>query len=259
MLIFLSIYWPYLIPRPAIPLEEPDLKVLTYNILQGNSVDGQENYDGQLAILRQADADVQARIDEALKLQERLGKRMGQIVVDKGWVSENDVLRCLSEQLGVPFVRLRPGLFDPSTAALLDVGVARRLGVMPLFRVRSVCYLATSKPQDMPTFEEVGERLQCRVRPILARHEDIWHVSRNPSLFCSGQGSNIGDLPREMNEFFGSMINMDDPRHFRLRSIVSKGFTPREPSSAMKAKLAPILTTTAQTEPTTGVRVSPSA
>ena len=24
-----------------------------------------------------------------------------------------------------------------------------------------------------------------------------------------------------MNEFFGSMINMDDPKHFRLRSIVS--------------------------------------
>ncbi|BAN02999.1 cytochrome P450 [Ilumatobacter coccineus] len=62
----------------------------------------------------------------------------------------------------------------------------------------------------------------------LTRHEDIWAVSRNASLFCSGQGSNIGDLPQEMNEFFGSMINMDDPKHFRLRSIVSKGFTPKE-------------------------------
>lgn len=62
----------------------------------------------------------------------------------------------------------------------------------------------------------------------LTRHDDIWHVSRNPQLFCSGQGSNIGDLPVEINEFFGSMINMDDPKHFRLRSIVSKGFTPKE-------------------------------
>ena len=62
----------------------------------------------------------------------------------------------------------------------------------------------------------------------LARHEDIWLVSRNAKLFCSGQGSNIGDLPQDMNEFFGSMINMDDPKHFRLRSIVSKGFTPKE-------------------------------
>ena len=62
----------------------------------------------------------------------------------------------------------------------------------------------------------------------LTRHDDIWHVSRNPKLFCSGQGFNIGDIPQEMNEFFGSMIGMDDPKHFRLRSIVSKGFTPKE-------------------------------
>ena len=62
----------------------------------------------------------------------------------------------------------------------------------------------------------------------LVRHDDIWHVSRHPQLFCSGKGSNIGDLPVEINEFFGSMINMDDPKHFRLRSIVAKGFTPKE-------------------------------
>ncbi len=115
----------------------------------------------------------QARIDEALKLQERLGKRMGQIIIDKGWVGENDVLRSLGEQLGVPFVRVRPGLFDPTTTALLDKSVARRLCVMPLFRIRSVVYLATAKPQDMPTFEEVSERMQCVVRPVLARKEDI--------------------------------------------------------------------------------------
>ena len=62
----------------------------------------------------------------------------------------------------------------------------------------------------------------------ITRHDDIWQVSRNPQLFCSGKGSNIGDLPTEMNEFFGSMINMDDPKHFRLRNIVSRGFAPKE-------------------------------
>ena len=62
----------------------------------------------------------------------------------------------------------------------------------------------------------------------LARHEDVFAASRNAHLFCSGQGSNIGDMPVELNEFFGSMINMDDPKHFRLRSLVAKGFTPKE-------------------------------
>jgi cytochrome P450 len=69
----------------------------------------------------------------------------------------------------------------------------------------------------------------------LTRYEDIWQASRNPQLFCSGRGSNIADLPQEMNEFFGSMINMDDPKHFRLRSIVSKGFTPKEVARVERA------------------------
>jgi methyl-branched lipid omega-hydroxylase len=61
----------------------------------------------------------------------------------------------------------------------------------------------------------------------LTRYEDVWTASRNPQLFSSGQGTNIPDLPIEIAEFFGSMINMDDPRHNRLRSIVAKGFTPK--------------------------------
>ncbi len=61
----------------------------------------------------------------------------------------------------------------------------------------------------------------------VTRWEDVWIVSRNPELFLSGKGSNIGDLPVELLEFFGSMINMDAPRHTKLRLLVNKGFTPR--------------------------------
>ena len=52
-------------------------------------------------------------------------------------------------------------------------------------------------------------------------------ASRHPEWFCSGEGTNITDLPPEFREFFGSMITMDDPRHARLRKVVSAGFTPR--------------------------------
>jgi cytochrome P450 len=61
----------------------------------------------------------------------------------------------------------------------------------------------------------------------VVKHADILEVSRSPEIFCSGKGSNIGDLPEPFLEFFGSMINMDEPRHGRLRRIVSRGFTPR--------------------------------
>jgi cytochrome P450 len=62
----------------------------------------------------------------------------------------------------------------------------------------------------------------------VTRHAEVVEASRQPALFCSGKGTNIVDLPQPFLEFFGSMINMDDPRHARLRRIVSRGFTPRQ-------------------------------
>jgi cytochrome P450 len=62
---------------------------------------------------------------------------------------------------------------------------------------------------------------------VLTRHADILQVSKTPEIFSSAGGITIGDTPPEFNEFFGSMIAMDDPRHARLRRIVSAGFTPR--------------------------------
>ena len=62
----------------------------------------------------------------------------------------------------------------------------------------------------------------------LVRHADVVEVSRHPEVFCSRRGAtNIVDLPPDFNEYFGSMINMDDPRHARLRRIVSRAFSPR--------------------------------
>ena len=62
----------------------------------------------------------------------------------------------------------------------------------------------------------------------LSRHADIMEVSRNPQRFISGKGTNVPDMPVEIAEFFGSMINMDAPRHTRLRLIVNRAFTPRQ-------------------------------
>jgi methyl-branched lipid omega-hydroxylase len=62
----------------------------------------------------------------------------------------------------------------------------------------------------------------------LVRHADVVEASRNSDVFSSVPGAtNLIDLPVEFNEYFGSMINMDDPRHARLRRIVSRAFTPK--------------------------------
>ncbi|NNJ91615.1 MAG: Flp pilus assembly complex ATPase component TadA, partial [Gammaproteobacteria bacterium] len=115
----------------------------------------------------------QAELEEALQLQKKMGKRLGLILVDKGWVSEKDMLETLGQQLGIPFVRIRVGLFDPELTHLMEVGVLRRLKILPLFEISGILYLATSDPQAMPSFNEVEERTGLRVRPVLAGKENI--------------------------------------------------------------------------------------
>ena len=61
----------------------------------------------------------------------------------------------------------------------------------------------------------------------VTRHADILHMSKHPEIFSSAAGVTVFDIPAEFTEFFSSMIAMDDPRHGRLRKLVSAGFTPR--------------------------------
>ena len=62
---------------------------------------------------------------------------------------------------------------------------------------------------------------------VITKLADIVEVSKNPHSYSSAAGITVADIPPEFNEFFSSMIAMDDPRHARLRRIVSAGFTPR--------------------------------
>jgi methyl-branched lipid omega-hydroxylase len=76
-------------------------------------------------------------------------------------------------------------------------------------------------------------------------HADVTFVSRHPELFASGRGgTNIGDIPDELAEFLGSIINMDAPRHTKIRRLVSAGFTPRRVAAlddAVKSRAAAIV------------------
>ena len=52
-------------------------------------------------------------VEEAIVLQAETGKRFGQIMVEKGWIDEKDLLVVLSAQFGLPHIWLRPGIYDP--------------------------------------------------------------------------------------------------------------------------------------------------
>ena len=97
------------------------------------------------------------------------------------------------------------------------------------YAVREAAFAALRAERPISFYKE-PELEGIEVGPgywALTRHADVVEASKHPQLFCSGRGTNIFDMPEPFLDFFGSMINMDDPRHARLRRIVSRGFTPK--------------------------------
>ena len=97
---------------------------------------------------------------------------------------------------------------------------------------REAAFAALRRERPLAFFEEPEMETESFPRGpgyyAVTKHADILEASRSPETFSSAQGAtNIADMPPEFLEFFGSMINLDDPRHARLRRIVSRGFTPR--------------------------------
>ncbi len=140
----------------------------------------------------------QACIARALALQEERGRRMAQIMVDEGWLAEDALLKCLADQLSLPFVWLRSGIVDPEAARLLREDVARRLQILPLLRVHGVLYLATADPQSVPMIETVEDLTGLRVSPVLACTKEIestldahWSGSRDLSEFMGDLGNDL--------------------------------------------------------------------
>jgi cytochrome P450 len=63
---------------------------------------------------------------------------------------------------------------------------------------------------------------------VVTRHEDIAYVSKNPDLFCSGQGAMIEAVPDEILDASQSFLAMDGNRHSTLRRLISSVFSPRQ-------------------------------
>ncbi|MFI0357024.1 cytochrome P450 [Actinomadura sp. 9N407] len=62
----------------------------------------------------------------------------------------------------------------------------------------------------------------------LVRHADVVAASRNAKIFSSEPAATSPEPPPWLAKILGTpMVNMDDPRHARLRRIVSRAFSPK--------------------------------
>ena len=113
------------------------------------------------------------QLNEALRIQKHSSKPLGQVLVEKELLTEEELTFTLGEQLGIPHVWLRKGLVDPRIVHLLPKDKALFLQVIPMFRVNDVLTLATSDPHAIFMFDEVSKITHLEVQPVLCRADDI--------------------------------------------------------------------------------------
>lgn len=120
-------------------------------------------------------------LERALLAQQEMGGMLGRVLVRLGLVSEIDVARTLSEQLGVPFIAADafPDLM-PEVPGLLPEFLQAN-AIYPLRQDGAQLHVAMAVPQDDFLLKALHLVTGCTVRPHLALESDIEKALAEPA------------------------------------------------------------------------------
>jgi type IV pilus assembly protein PilB len=126
-------------------------------------------------ILRQKGIITAEQIEEVLSRQSDSGhqKLLGELLVEKGYCSENDIASALAEAYGVPYAQISPKICDPNIIEILPRDFLEEHYVLPLFRVGDVLTVAVSEPTNVFLIDEIERLSGCTVQVVCATAKDI--------------------------------------------------------------------------------------
>lgn len=122
------------------------------------------------ALLSEAGLLDPAEVDFALARARSEGKRLGEVLIEYGLVSSNDVIRFVAEQRGLPFFDIGNLAVDPAAAKLLPIDFARSRRTLPIGFVRGLPVVALADPSDDDAMH--GTRAILRAAEFVASPED---------------------------------------------------------------------------------------
>ena len=116
----------------------------------------------------------EAQIKKCLSIQKIEGKKIGQVLMEQGFVAEEELLLALSEQLDVPYVkRITEAMVDRDLLKKVPKNFVQTYRIMPLSKSGSAVKVATTDPLAIQPLDDIGLILECGVQPVLARSEEI--------------------------------------------------------------------------------------
>lgn len=110
---------------------------------------------------------------ECLELQTSTGRRIGDIFVEKGYITQKELMRVLENQHKVPYVDLDRSDTDPTLAEYVPLELARRNLLVPVKMERNVLYIAIEDPKNFRALDEVRVAARMDVQPMLASARSI--------------------------------------------------------------------------------------
>jgi general secretion pathway protein E len=127
-------------------------------------------------ILMQERAISRDELEDALKIQKKSPLKLGQILVKKGLVDEDVILKALARQFGLKYQNKLAFAFDESFRRV-PVNLIHRSRIVPVARKEAAISVAVADPTDLHPMDDVRSCLRdYRVSFVLAPEAEIMRV-----------------------------------------------------------------------------------
>jgi type IV pilus assembly protein PilB len=160
------------------------------------------------------------------------GKRLGQLLIEQGTVTEADIARVLADQQGSSLVDFRELTPDDDAIHLLDEATARRLVAMPIRILGDSVEVAVADP-TAAGLARVREALGRPVRPLVATPQEITLAIGNSYRALSAVDSRVqafearDSLRRETERLENVTASDDAPVVQVVQLIITQGLRDR--------------------------------
>lgn len=115
----------------------------------------------------------ESQLSDALSLQRAEGLRLDRAIVQLGFLTEQQLLELMAQQLHLPMVRLQELTITPEILRALPSKVVYRKRLVPVSRENGVLNVATSDAFDLYAFDDLRLSTGIDVQPVLAPRDDI--------------------------------------------------------------------------------------
>ena len=115
----------------------------------------------------------QSQLDQGLDLQREKGGLIGEILVELGFVKEDDIAQALTAQYGFPYLPLGNYDVDMDITSIIPGRVARQYLLVPIDKIGNNLTLAMSNPLNVQAIEDVELLSGCSVQTFVSTSSDI--------------------------------------------------------------------------------------